>query len=58
MEINHMSIVFSFSWSHFNSQEKLKTNNAYAKFWGDKVNKEHYGMLCYFLECSIVIAIL
>ena len=27
-------------------------NNAYAKFsWGDK--KEHYGMLCYFLEWSI-----
>ena len=27
-------------------------NNAYAKFWGDK--KEHYGMLWYFLEWSIV----
>ena len=24
-------------------------NNAYAKFWSDK---EHYGMLCYFLEWS------
>ena len=29
-------------------------DNAYAKFWGD--NKEHYGMLWYFLECSIIIA--
>ena len=25
-------------------------NNAYANFWGDK---EHYGMLWYFLEWSI-----
>ena len=27
-------------------------NNAYEKFWGDK--KEHYGMLWYFLEWSVV----
>ena len=28
-------------------------NNAYAKFWDD--NKEHYGMLWYFLEWSKVL---
>ena len=28
-------------------------NNAYANFWGDK--QEHYGMLRYFLESSILI---
>ena len=28
-------------------------NNAYANFWGDK--QEHYGMLWYFLESSILI---
>ena len=28
-------------------------NNAYAKFWDD--NNEHYGMLWYFLEWSIVL---
>ena len=28
-------------------------NNAYAKFWDD--NKEHYGMLWYFLEWSIIV---
>ena len=45
------SIVFSFSWGHFNSQEKLHEDNAYAKFRGDK--KERYGMLWHFLEWSI-----
>ena len=28
-------------------------NNAYAKFW--VTNKEHYGVLWYFLEWSIVV---
>ena len=28
-------------------------NNAYAKFWDG--NKEHYGMLWYFLEWSIIV---
>ena len=41
-------------------------NNAYAIFWGEKLktmlmqyfgvtNKEHYGMLWYFLEWSIAV---
>ena len=45
------SIVFSFSWGHFNSQEKLKTmllQNVGV------TNKEHYGMLWYFLERAIL----
>ena len=42
-----MSIVFSFSWDHFNSQEKLKT--MLMQNFG-VTNKEHYGMLWYFLE--------
>ena len=45
-----MSIVFSFSWGHFNSHEKLKTmlmQNCGV------TNKEYYGMLWYFLEWSI-----
>ena len=42
-------IVFSFSWGH---SKRETEDNAYAKFWGDE-QKEHYGMLCYFLEWSI-----
>ena len=45
-----ISIVFSFSWGHFNSQEKLKTM---PKQNFGVTNKEHYGMLWYFLEWSI-----
>ena len=41
-----ISIVFSFSWGHFYSQEKLKT--MLMQIWG-VTNKEHYGMLWYFL---------
>ena len=37
---------FSFSWHHFNSQEKLKTM-LLQKF--GVTSKEHYGMLWYFL---------
>ena len=44
------SIVFSFSWGHFNSQEKLKT--VIMQHFG-VTNKEHYGMLWYFLEWAI-----
>ena len=40
-----ISIVFSFSWGHFNSQEKLKTM-LMQNF--EVTNKEHYGMLRYF----------
>ena len=40
-----ISIVFSFSWGHFNSQEKLKTK--LMQNFG-VTNKEHYGMLWYF----------
>ena len=40
-----ISIVFSFSWGHFNSQEKLKT--MLTQNFG-VTNKEHYGMLWYF----------
>ena len=40
-----MSIVFSFSWGHFNSLEKLKT--MITQNLG-VTNKEHYGMLQYF----------
>ena len=43
-------IVFSFSWGHFNSQEKLKTLS--MQNFG-VTNKEHYDMLWYFLEWSI-----
>ena len=46
----YISIVFNFSWGHFNSQEKLKTM-LMQNFW--LTNKEHYGMLWYFLERSI-----
>ena len=40
-----ISIVFSLSWGHFNSQEKLKTM-LMQKF--GVTNKEHYGVLWYF----------
>ena len=46
-----ISIVFRFSWDHFNSQEKLKT--MLMQNFG-VTNKEYYGMLWYFLEWSIV----
>ena len=46
-----ISIVLSFSWGFFNSQEKLKT--MLMQNFG-VTNKEHYGMLWYFLEWSIV----
>ena len=45
-----ISIVFSFPWGHFNSQEKLKT--MLMQNFG-VTNKEHYGMFWYFLEWSI-----
>ena len=45
-----ISIVFSLSWGHFNSQEKLKTT--LMQNFG-VTNKEHYGMFWYFLEWSI-----
>ena len=38
-------IVFSFSWGHFNCQEKLKT--MLMQNFG-ATNTEHYGMLWYF----------
>ena len=41
---------FSFSKGHFNSQEKLKT--MHMQYFG-VTNKEHYGMLWYFLEWSL-----
>ena len=41
-----ISIAFSFSWGHFNSKEKLKT--MVMQNFG-VTNKEHYGMLWYFL---------
>ena len=40
-----INIVFSFSWGHFNSQEKLKT--MLMQNFGVTI-KEHYGMLWYF----------
>ena len=43
-------IVFSFSWGNFNSQEKLTTMLMHN--FGVS-NKEHYGMLWYFLGWSI-----
>ena len=45
-----ISIVFSFSWGLFNSQEKLKT--MLMQNFG-VTSKEYYGMLWYFLEWSI-----
>ena len=44
------SIVFSFSWEFKWSKEKLKT--MLMQNFG-VTNKEHYGMLWYFLEWSI-----
>ena len=41
-----ISIVFSFSWGHFNSQEKLKT--MLMQNLG-VTNKEYYSMLWHFL---------
>ena len=46
-----ISIVFSFSWGHFNSQEKLKT--MLMQNFG-VTNKEHYGMLWYFWSIVII----
>ena len=43
---------FRFSWGHFNFHEKLKT--IVMQSFGAK-NKEHYGMLWYFLEWSIIV---
>ena len=45
-----ISIVFIFSWELKLAQEKLKT--MLMQNFGVK-NKEHYGMLWYFLEWSI-----
>ena len=45
-----ISFVLIFSWGHFNSQEKLRTK--LMQNFG-VTNKEHYGMLWYFLEWSI-----
>ena len=39
-QILPISIVFSFSWGHFNSQEKLKTMRIQNFV---VTNKEHYG---------------
>ena len=47
-----ISIVFSFSWCHFNSQEKLKTT--LMQTFG-VTNKEYYGMLWYFVELSMLV---
>ena len=44
-----ISIVFSFSKGHFDSQEKLKT--MLMQNFG-MTNKEYYGMLWYFLQWS------
>ena len=49
-KILHLSIVFSFSWELKWHQEKLKT--MLMQNFG-VTNKEHYGMLWYFLEWSI-----
>ena len=46
-----ISIVFHFSLGHFNSQEKLKTM---LKQNFGVTNKEHYGMLWYFLKWSVM----
>ena len=44
------SIVFSFSWGHFNSKEKLKT--MLTQKFGLTI-KEHYCMLRYFLRVNL-----
>ena len=46
-----ISIVFSFSWGHFNSQEKLKTK--LMQHFG-VTNKEHHGMLRYFWSGQLI----
>ena len=50
-----ISIVFSFSWGHFNSQEKLKTK--LMQHFG-VTNKEHYGMLWYFWSGQLIVWLL
>ena len=47
-----ITIVFSFSWELKWLQEKLKTR---LKQNFEVTNKEHYGMLWYFLKWSIVV---
>ena len=49
-----ISIVFSFSWGHFNSQEKLKTK--LMQNFG-VTNKEHYGMLWYFWSGQLLVVV-
>jgi len=46
-----ISIVFSFSWELKLPEEKLKTK---LKQNFGVTNKEHYGMLWYFLEWSVL----
>ena len=46
-----INIVFNFPWELKCPQEKLKTMP--MQIFG-VANKEHYGMLCYFLEWSIL----
>ena len=41
---------FSFSWGHFNSQEKVKT--MHMQNFG-VANKEHYGMLWYYAVLQV-----
>ena len=48
-----ISIIFSFSWGHFNSQEKLKTMLMQIF---EVTNKEHYGMLWYFWSGQFLIS--
>ena len=47
-----ISIVFSFSWSHFNSREKLQT--MLMQNFG-VTNKEYYGILWYFWSGQFLI---
>ena len=45
-----ISVVFSFSWGHFNSKEETE-NNAYTQNFG-VTNKERYNGICYGIFCS------
>ena len=51
-----ISIVFSFSWGHFYSKEKMKTVYYARANFGGGTSKEHYGMLWCLLQWSIMTA--
>ena len=39
-----ITIVFDFSWDYCNTQERLETMVIMQLYWGEGVNKVHYGL--------------